>query len=95
MKYFKIYHRNCRVAKAYNEMTEDQFNAEIDNYADENATWETDEDGNLDFDKLDQEQVEIIDRVKEEAESEDGFDYGDYNLYIRDDDFDMYDIPRI
>ena len=97
MKYFKIFHNNVRVPNgcAYVELKEVGFDAEANNFASESAHTYEDEDGNIDFDALEIEMGEIANEVIKQAKTEDGFDYGDYNLYIRDDGFDKYDIPRL
>ena len=94
MKYFKVYHNNVRVPKAYLELSEIEFDAELNNFAVENASSHEDEDGNIDFDSLATEMCDIANDVYEQAQSEDGFDYGDYHLYVRDDNADVYDIAR-
>ena len=97
MRYFKIYHNNVRVpvGQTYGELSEIEFDAELNNFAAENASDHEDEDGNIDFDALEVEMGEIANDVYEQAQSEDGFDYGDYHLYVRDDDFDKFDIYRV
>lgn len=94
MRYFKVYKQFCRVHKAYYELTEGEFNVEAGDYASENTPSFEDEDGNIDYASEDAAMSEVVERVTKEAKTEDGFDYGDYVLYIRDDDADMYDIPR-
>ncbi len=94
MKFFKIYHQNVRVPKAYLELKEVEFDAELNNFAAENASSHEDEDGNIDFDALEIEMGEIANDVYEQTKGKDGFDYGDYTLYARKDGFDMYDIDR-
>lgn len=94
MKYFKVYHNNVRVPKAFLKLDEIEFDAELNNFAFENASSHEDENGNIDFDALAAETCNIANDVYEQAQSEDGFDYGDYHLYVRDDDADVYDIAR-
>ena len=94
MKYFKIYHKNCTVNKAYWEITKDDFDVEAGDYAAWNTLDFENEDGNIDYDAADVAMSEIVERIEEEAASVNGFNVGDYSLYIRDDDADMYDIAR-
>lgn len=94
MRYFKIYHNNITVKKAYWEISKDDFDTELGDYAAQNTPDFEDEDGNLDYDACEKAMDEVISKAEAEAMSENGFNAGDYNLYIRDDDSDMYDIPR-
>lgn len=85
MKYFKIYKQCARVAKAYVPLTFEQFAKEINN--------------NLDVPEVeDDEEFEILTgTLFQEAEEQtkySGLDCGDFYLYQRRDDFDMYDIAR-
>lgn len=93
MKYFKIYHRNCTVSKAYVPVTWEEFCDELNSYAEERLPDLENEDGSLDYEGMEIE----MDALYQEAEQEtvyDGLDCGDFHLYKRRDDFDMYDIAR-
>ncbi len=94
MRYFKIYHQNCRVKKAYYELTEGEFDVEVGDYVAMNTDDFENDDGSIDYQATEEAMDELETKIKKAAKSEDGFDYGDYNLYIRDDDADMYYIPR-
>lgn len=78
MKCFKIYKEGVVTKKHIHELTEAQMLVEIGDWL--NLNFETD---NEDFDewekKADEKQNEII----EEAKSDDGFDMGDYIIYLR------------
>lgn len=93
MKYFKIYHQNCRVAKAYVELSESEYNAEISLYAELNAPEITDEDGNIDYEGIEIEMDGLAQFAEEEAKYS-GLNQGDYHVYKREDGFDMYEIER-
>ena len=94
MKYSKVYHQNCRVAKAYVEITEDEFDALANEYEVPDADDYMDEEGNIDYDKMNKVADDVMAMIEKAAASDDGFNYGDFHLYARDDDFDMYDIQR-
>lgn len=94
MRYFKVYHQNVKVAKAHWELSDGDWGVETGDYAAQNTPDYEDEDGNLDYDACEKAMDEVIAEIEEAAKSDHGFNAGDYNLYIRDDDFDMYDIPR-
>lgn len=94
MKYFKIYHSNVRTHKAYHELTQEDFHIDASHCAAENTPDILDKNGNIDFNAEEKAIDKEEERITEEAKTEYGFNAGDYNLYIRDDDFDMYDIPR-
>ena len=94
MRYFKIYHNNITVSKAYWEISKDDFDTELGDYAAQNTPDFEDEDGNPDYDACEKAMDEVITKAEKDAKGENGFNMGDYSLYIRDDDSDMYDIPR-
>lgn len=97
MKYFKIYHQNVIAVKPYLEITKDDFDVEVGDY----AVWATrdidafeDEDGNIDYDACDKAMNEVCEQAERDARSEDGFNCGDYTLYIRGDEYSKYDFTR-
>ena len=96
MKYFKIYTNCCRVAKAYVEITESAAEDCIyDSVAFKDWQYEnveTNEDDELTADYLNKESDFVVNALKE-AEEE-SFYCGDFYLYARPDDFNMYDIAR-
>lgn len=94
MRYFKVYHQNVRRRKPHQELTHEGFCIEVGYRAAENALAAFDENSNIDFDAEEKTDAKEVERIVEEAKSDHGFNAGDYNLYIRDNDFDMYDIPR-
>lgn len=97
MRYYKIYHQNARMHRAYSEITGAEFDRLVDDYAVENTpdiAEYKDEDGNIDYWRIDADMSSAVEQARSDAESEHGFNAGDYSLYIRDDDTDMYDIPR-
>lgn len=93
MKYFRVYKQNARVAKAYEELTVHEFNAEIVLYAELNLPEITDEDGNIDYEALEIENDYLCQYAAEQTKYS-GLDNGDYLVYQRRDDFDMYEITR-
>lgn len=89
MKYFKIYKQCARVAKAYVSLTWEQFCDEIIKVAEDRLPAELEDDGEA-------QEIEL-DRLYEVAEEEteyNGLDCGDFYLYKRRDDYDMYEIAR-
>lgn len=94
MRYFKIYKQCVRVHKAYWELIEDEFNVEVGDYVAMNVEDFENEDGSINYQATEEAMDELTDQIVKEAKSDDGFDYGEYNLYIRDDDADKYDIQR-
>ena len=93
MKYFKVYRQNCRVAKAYVEISESEYNAEIILYAEMNLPEITDEDGNIDYEALEIETDHLCQYAEEQAKYN-GLNCGDYHIYKKEDSFDIYEIER-
>lgn len=93
MKYFKVYKQNCRVAKAYVPLTWEQFCNEIDECIEDRIPDVENEDGTLDYEATDMFTGTLFQEAEKETEYN-GLDCGDFYLYKRRDDFDMYDIAR-
>ena len=91
MRYFKIYHNNVTVNKAYLEESKEEFEIALACYVNQNMP---DLEEDVDNETWDLTWSEVYIDAHKKACSESGLDAGDYNLYIRDDDADMYDIPR-
>ena len=89
MKYFKIYKQCARVAKAYVPLTWEQFCDEIIKVAEDRLPAELEDDGEAQEIELDH-----LYEVAEEETEYNGLDCGDFYLYKRRDDFDMYEIAR-
>lgn len=87
MKYFKIANRGTRTTQKIWELTQEDWNVEMGDYA-ANADdfYAETEGGETDYEAMDAHMNELIEQAEEEARSEYGFDNGDYTLYIKGDD---------
>lgn len=96
MKYFKIYRKGCICSKVYYELTEGDFNVEVGDICNDLDTGDIPltEDGMEDYEELDNRLSKIAEEVEKEAKSDGGYCAGDYYLYIRDDDADLFDMAR-
>ena len=94
MKYFKIYKQCAKVSKAFYELSESEFNVEIGDYAADHSSYDCEEDGDIDYGKLEDSLDEAEQDAIREAKDDYGLDCGDYRLYIRDDDVELLDMTR-
>lgn len=97
MRYFKVY-RNCCTVRKDEEMKWEDFDRMVWNEAWEtayNATepYDGEEDDRF-LDRVSEEACEVMDVVFRGAESDYGYCAGDYHLYVKDDDVNLWDIPR-
>lgn len=89
MKYFKIYKQCVTVAKAYHELTFDQYSAAICERAYEQVHYDPD-----DLVAFESRLAVFFEKADEQAATDYGFDCGDFTLHIASDDADMYDFKR-
>lgn len=90
MKYIRVWKNRCVVARHYERYSLSNFHSIVGEVADrilEHEYFDIDE-----FDKYENRFCEIADKIVAESRTEHGYDCGDFILYIRDDDFDIYDI---
>lgn len=87
MKYFRVYKQNCRVAKAHVKLTWEQYCDEIIKVAEDRLPAELE-------DEAQEIELDHLYEVAEEETEYNGLDCGDFYLYKRRDDFDMYEIAR-
>ena len=89
MKNFKVYKQCCRVVKAHVLITWSEYCDEIIKVTEDRLPAEfedDDEEREIEFDHLYE--------VAEEETEYNGLDCGDFYLYKRRDDFDVYEIDR-
>lgn len=80
MRYFKIYNRCVTQSRPYKELTEDQFLADIADYALDQISYL------LDGEDCDRQLEEAFVKAETLADSEEGLDAGDFYLYRTQDD---------
>lgn len=92
-KYFKIANRNIATAKPRKEITQGEFDDMIitSSFAEEKLGELTDEE--LENGEMDEKANEIFEEAYRQAQG-DGFDAGNYYIYIGDEDFDMWEVSR-
>lgn len=94
MRYFKVYNRNIKTDRAYYELNYGNFQSEVGNYASQQCPDLCNSDGELDEIACYEWMGEYAKMVYSGAEEEHGFDCGDFTLYIRDEDFSIFDLAR-
>lgn len=90
MRYFKIWKRRCNVPHHYERFSETNFYGLLGEIADRIL-----EHKDFDEDEYENYFSEAMDLAESWAREEDGLDCGDFVLYIRDNDFDMFDIKMM
>lgn len=94
-KYIKVWKRSCVKSKHYEEITQENFLGIIETMADELCCEDgyEDEDGNICYKKYEHLLSYYIRDLREIVGSTDGLDCGDFYLYERPVDFNIYDLP--
>lgn len=80
MRYFKIYNKNVTQSRPLKELTEDQFLADIADYALDQISFL------LEYESLDRQLEEAFAKAETYADSEEGLAAGDFYLYRTQDD---------